>query len=156
MVSCLRRILLLSPLIADLALGQYVVQSPYLQNPENVLGYVDSCARIWAGVHDPADGGFYTNVDRMGNLNASWGTNKDMLTQTRNAYGFVRAYMLTGNHSYLGYARAALDFMYAHGWDHTYGGWYGELDRSGNPTNPSALKTAFDQHYALLGISACY
>jgi mannose/cellobiose epimerase-like protein (N-acyl-D-glucosamine 2-epimerase family) len=151
-----KQLFLLVFVIGETVLGQYVVTSPYLVNPENMLGYVDSCARIWANVYDPANGGFYTNVDRFGNPNTAWGTDKDLLTQTRNAYGLTRAYMLTGNDAYLDLARGALDFMYAHGWDPTHGGWYGELDRFGNPINPSGEKTAFDQHYALLGISASY
>jgi mannose/cellobiose epimerase-like protein (N-acyl-D-glucosamine 2-epimerase family) len=135
---------------------QYVVSSPYLVNPNNMRGYVDSCARIWANVYDPPYGGFFTNVDRFGNPNLSWGTNKDLLTQTRNAYGLARAYMMTGNSAYLDLAQAGLEFMYAHAWDPTNGGWYGQLDRFGNPLQPSDQKTAFDQHYALLGISASY
>jgi mannose/cellobiose epimerase-like protein (N-acyl-D-glucosamine 2-epimerase family) len=49
-----------------------------------------------------------------------------------------------------------LDWMYDHAWDETYGGWYQELNSSGDPINPSANKTAFYQHYALLGIAAYY
>ena len=143
-------------LIINATFAQYVPRSPYLQDPSKAIPYVDSCADFWTGVYDSTFGGFYTNVDRYGNVIVSWGTNKDLITQSRDAYGFVRAYMLTGNQNYLTMARHALDFMYAHAWDSTHDGWYHSIDRFGNPINPTDVKTAFDQHYALLGIAAYY
>jgi mannose/cellobiose epimerase-like protein (N-acyl-D-glucosamine 2-epimerase family) len=77
--------------------------------------------------------------------------NKAMLSQTRNAYGYVRAYMLTGNDLYLQMAREGLNFLYNHAWDPNYGGWYNRMDRQGNPGGATNNKSAFDQHYALLG-----
>ena len=136
--------------------GQYAVQSPYLLQPERNAGYVDSCATFWLGAFDPVHGGFYTNIDRQGNLIASWGRNKNMLTQSRNAYGFVRAYQMTGNILYLQQAREALDFMYGSAWDNTNGGWFSEINENGTPRGTTNDKSAFDQHYALLGISAYY
>ncbi|MCE7858048.1 MAG: hypothetical protein DYG97_16225, partial [Ignavibacteria bacterium CHB3] len=94
--------------------------------------------------------------DKFGNVITQWGTNKNMLTQSRNAYGMTRAYMLTGDTTYLHYAKIALDWMYLRAWDETYGGWFQELDVNGNPINQTANKTAFYQHYALLGIAAYY
>ena len=79
-----------------------------------------------------------------------------MLTQARNAYGMSRAYMLTGDTTYLGFAKRALDWMYNHAWDITYGGWFQDLDINGNPINQFEDKTAFYQHYAMLGITAYY
>lgn len=79
-----------------------------------------------------------------------------MLTQTGNVYGFSRAYMLTRNDFYLQMARAALNFMYQNAWDSLHHGWYSELDMYGNVIQPQADKSAFDQHYALLGISSYY
>ncbi len=143
-------------LVINFTYAQYIPQSPYLQNPALAIPYVDSCAQFWTQVYDSVNGGFYTNVDRYGNVIVSWGTNKDLITQSRDAYGFVRAYMLTGNQTFLVMARHALDFMYAHAWDATHDGWYHSLDRYGNPINPNDVKTAFDQHYALLGIAAYY
>jgi len=138
------------------AFAQYTPTSPYLQNPELAIGYTDSCANFWLQTWDNSIGGFYTNIDRFGNLITAWGTNKNMLTQSRNAYGLVRAYMLTGDTTYLNYAKNALDWMYNHAWDETYGGWFQELNINGNPINPTSNKTAFYQHYALLGIAAYY
>ena len=140
----------------SITLAQYTPTSPYLQNPELAIGYTDSCAQFWLQTWDNSIGGFYTNIDKYGNVITAWGTNKNMLTQSRNAYGLVRAYMLNGDTTYLNYAKNALDWMYEHAWDDTYGGWFQELNINGNPINPTANKTAFYQHYALLGIAAYY
>jgi mannose/cellobiose epimerase-like protein (N-acyl-D-glucosamine 2-epimerase family) len=138
------------------AYGQYSPSSPYILNPERAIGYTDSCAAFWMKTWDNNSGGFFTNIDRTGNLIASWGTNKNMLTQSRNAYGLTRAYMLTGDTAYLNLAGRALEWMYDHAWDTAYGGWYQEIDINGNPMFPTNEKTAFYQHYALLGITAYY
>jgi len=133
--------------------AQYSPTSPYLQNPTLAIGYTDSCAQFWLQTYDYASGGFFTRIDKFGNV---IGTNKHMLTQTRNIYGMVRAYMLTGDTTYINLAKNALDWMYAHAWDNVSNGWFQELDINGNPINPVADKTAFFQHYALLGITAYY
>ncbi|MFQ5652659.1 MAG: AGE family epimerase/isomerase [bacterium] len=127
--------------------------SPYLQNPEMAIGFVDSSANFWRSVYDSQLGGFYSDVDKFGN---AIGSTKHLISQTRNAYGFVRAYMLTGKPEHLEMAEAALEFMYQHNWDHLHGGWHGNLDRNGEPVDPFADKTAFNQHYALLGIAAYF
>lgn len=132
---------------------QYIPTSPYLQNPTLAIGYTDSCAQFWLQTYDYAFGGFFTRIDKFGN---TIGTNKHMLTQSRNIYGMVRAYMLTGDTTYINLAGEALNWMYAHAWDSTNSGWFQELDISGNPINPTADKTAFFQHYALLSIAAYY
>jgi mannose/cellobiose epimerase-like protein (N-acyl-D-glucosamine 2-epimerase family) len=130
------------------------LNSAYLMNPDKMYGYVDSCAAFWLNAYDPVHGGFYTNIDRSGNVITSWGTNKKTLSQTRDAYGFIRAFQLLGDSLYLNMAREALDFMYQRAWDNQYGGWYSDVDESGNPINQLGNKSAFDQHYALLGIAA--
>lgn len=133
---------------------QYVVKCPYLINPELTKGYVDSCARFWFSSFDDEYGGFYENVERDGTPS---GTSKTMLGNSRTAYGMVRAFMLSGDTTYLNYARRALDFNYSHAWDRVYSGWFNELDREGNVL-PSGQrnndKWSFMQHYALLGITA--
>ena len=143
-------------ILQSITFAQYTPTSPYLLNPELAIGYTDSCANFWLQTWDNSIGGFFTNIDKFGNVITAWGTNKNMLTQSRNAYGLVRAYMLTGDTVYLNYAKNALDWMYDHAWDETYGGWFQELNINGNPINPNANKTAFYQHYALLGIAAYY
>ena len=152
----LRITIILSASVCSISLAQYSPTSPYLQNPSLAIGYADSCAQFWLQTWDDQIGGFFTNIDKYGNVLTSWGTNKNMITQSRNAYGLTRAYMLTGDTTYLGFAKNALNWMYAHAWDNTYDGWFQEIDINGNPINPSNNKTAFYQHYALLGIAAYY
>jgi len=60
----------------SLTFAQYTPTSPYLQNPELAIGYADSCANFWLQTWDSSVGGFYTNIDRFGNLISGWGTNK--------------------------------------------------------------------------------
>ncbi len=149
--------ILFFPLILSLlfisisAQAQYRTQSPYIDNPELLLDYVNDCASFWEGVHDDTYGGFFVEVGKTGNILNS--NNKSLVSESRDAYGFTRAYMLTGNESYLDYARSALDFMYEHLWDEQYGGWYRRCNRVGLAPYQGE-KTAFDQHYALLGITA--
>ncbi len=150
----MRKYIFLILLLPTFTFAQYRITSSYLIEPNKAVGYVDSCASFWLSAYDQTKGGFYTNIDRSGNLISSWGTNKDMQTQSRDAYGFVRAFMLTGNENYLTMAHKALEFMYQHAWDKTNGGWFSNLDVNGNPT--SSAKTAYDQHYALVGLTAYY
>jgi|GEM_PF-290307 len=143
-------------LVSLAAQAQYAVRCPYLVNPDIAIPYVDSCASFWTRAYDSAYGGFYTNIDRSGNVITSWGLNKNLVTTSRDAYGFTRGYMLTGNERYLTMARNALNFMYQHAWDTLYGGWHSTIDRYGNSSNPNENKSMFDQHYALLGIATYY
>ncbi|NQV42029.1 MAG: AGE family epimerase/isomerase [Candidatus Marinimicrobia bacterium] len=136
--------------------AQYAPISPYLIDPALNIGYVDSCAQFWMNTLDETRGGFFTNIDREGDVITSWGTNKNLLTQTRNAYGFTRAYMMTGNDLYRDYARAGLDFMYENAWDGVNGGWYSQLDINGNILGATNGRSAFDEHYALLGPAAAF
>lgn len=152
----MKNVLAMLIVVTATAQAQYSIRSPYLQQPERVVPYVDSCAQFWIRVHDTTYGGFYTNVDKFGNVITAWGTNKNLVSQSRDAYGFTRAFMLTGNELYLTMARSALNFIYTNAWDTHYGGWFASLDRFGTPQNTGNNKTAFDQHYALLGIAAAF
>ncbi len=139
--------------------AQYAVRSPYLIHPGIAIAYVDSCAKFWLTAYDSVaggSGGFCIGVNQTGKVYSGWGQYKDVVIQSRDAYGFTRAFMLTGNEAYLTYARRALDFMYAHDWDAAHGGWYAQNDRAGNPAQGTDPKAAFDQHYALVGITALY
>jgi len=136
--------------------SQYQVKSKYLTEPELAISFVDSCAKFWQKAWDNNSAGFYTNISKTGTVLSSWGTNKDMLTQSRNAYGLTKAYMLTGNENYLLLANKSLQFMYQHAWDKINGGWFNSLNSTGSPININENKTAFYQHYALLGISAYF
>ncbi|MCB2199198.1 AGE family epimerase/isomerase [bacterium] len=136
--------------------AQYQVSSPYLVDPDLAIGYVDSCATFWLIAFDQQQGGFHTNVDRDGTVLSNWGTEKNMISQSRDAYGFVRAFMMTGDELYLEMADSALAFQYRTAWDSEYGGWFNGVSDAGTPTNPNDQKTAFYQHYALLGPVAMY
>ncbi|GAB4167589.1 MAG: hypothetical protein Kow00108_00050 [Calditrichia bacterium] len=141
-------------LIGFIVFAQAQFQSAYLNQPDLFIPYVDSCATFWTNVYDDNLGGFYTEVDKTGNI---LNTNKkNMITQSRNAYAMVRAFQLTGDTTYLNYARGALNFQIEHAWDETYGGWFDGLNSRGWLTNPTENKTAFNQHYAILGLLAYY
>jgi mannose/cellobiose epimerase-like protein (N-acyl-D-glucosamine 2-epimerase family) len=151
----MKKYLLLSLFLLQSLLSQYNFKSQYLQTPEMLFGYVDSCAKFWMKAYEPTSGGFYVNINRQGNLNGT-STIKNTLNQSRDAYGFVRAFQMTGDTSYLRYAKYGLDFMYNYGWDKTYGGWNNDISKTGVATSPTANKTAYYQHYAMLGITAAY
>ena len=138
-------------LIATSAIAQPTLNSEHLRSPHYLVEYVNTNATFWHSVYDDVWGGFYTNVSRTGSVITSWGTNKDVLTQSRDAYAMVRAFQITGDEDYLTYARGALDFMYNSGWDAANGGWFNKLSETGSPLDPNATKTAFIAHYALLG-----
>lgn len=128
--------------------AQYNTTSQYLNEPELLIDYVENCANFWSQTEDTQYGGYFMDVGRSGNvLNTN---KKGLVSLSRNAYGFSKAFMLTGDTIYLTKAKSALTFMSNHLWDDTYGGWFATSSRSGaNPYTGS--KTAFDQHYALLG-----
>jgi len=130
-------------------LGQYQPTGLYLTEPDRLIGYVDSCAQFWVGVKDATNGGFYMDVDRQGQVfNTS---TKNVVSQSRDAYGFTRAFMMTGNEEYLDLAQSALDFMSTYHWDSQYGGWFNRCNSDGSNPSTGDSKSAFDQHYALLG-----
>lgn len=134
--------------------AQYQIECGYLADPVKAKGYVDSCASFWLQSYDTTYGGFYENVRRNG-INS--GTSKTMLGNSRTAYAMARAFMLTGETTYLDYARGALDFNYEHAWDVVNKGWFNEMDREGSILSGGSHnndKWSFMQHYALLGISA--
>jgi mannose/cellobiose epimerase-like protein (N-acyl-D-glucosamine 2-epimerase family) len=134
------------------AKGQYIPTSQWFQEPELLIDYVEDCAAFWQGTADLTYDGYFMEIARDGstyNPNAS----KSIVQHSRLAYGFVRAFMLTGNTEYLDHAEEALEFMQQNLWDEDYGGWFSTCSRTG--TNPyQGNKTAFDQHYALLGLTA--
>jgi mannose/cellobiose epimerase-like protein (N-acyl-D-glucosamine 2-epimerase family) len=135
--------------------GGYVIQSPVLADPELAIEHALSTADFYENARDAVGGGFYTYLNRQGQPTS---TNKSFVVQSRNAYAFVRAFMLSGDEHYLDLARHALTFLYDHGWDPTYGGFYFQGDRFGNkvsdPSGSQSPKWSFVQHYALVGVNA--
>ncbi len=163
--SCKRGILAI--LLCAFAAGNVLsaasipVHCRYLDDPDLMKEYIAECADFWRNSRDSVHGGYYTWVDRAGNPAGTKA--KSFMVQTRHAYGFVRAFMVTGDEQYLAYARHALDYLYAYGWDSARGGWYFSTDETGNLEppygtgwDPNTYKWSFTQHYALLGILASY
>ncbi len=140
-------------LVSQTTIAQYQVKSQFINNPELLIDYVNDCAAFWEGVHDDTYGGFFVEVGKTGNILDN--NKKSLVSESRDAYGFAKAFMLTGNIDYLNYSHSALQFMYDHLWDSQYGGWYRRCNRVGSSPY-TGEKTAFDQHYALLGITAYY
>lgn len=138
--------------------SSYIPASDFLLHPEHAIPALTALADFRTRARDDASGGFFsfTNVD--GHVSAD--RRKGFVTQTRDAWAFSRAFMVSGDEKYLEHAAHALDFLYAHGSDSTRGGWYFTADESGNLTpytpgwDPNTWKWSFVQHYALLGIGA--
>ncbi|MBN2803069.1 MAG: AGE family epimerase/isomerase [Deltaproteobacteria bacterium] len=123
-------------------------------DPGQFAEKIPALADFWITPRDDVNGGFFTYVDITGEPTAN--TNKSVVTQSRSAYGFVRAFMLTGDETYLENARHALDFNIAHAWDTKNDGWFYELKEDGTITanGQNNQKWSFIQHYALLGLNA--
>ncbi len=130
-------------LIAPQLIAQVNLTSEYLIDPELGISAADTSARFWFDSFDETEGAFFTNVARNGIPSDD---EKQMITQSQNAYGMARAFQLTGDTTFLDYGRKALDWMYANMWDTTYGGWL----------KNSNSKSAFDHHYAQIGPSAMF
>ncbi len=127
----------------SIAQAQVTLQNEYLVNPDLGIGMADTSARFWFDSFDNEAGAFFTNVARNGLPSDD---EKQMITQSQNAYGMARAFQITGDTTFLEYGRKALDWMYANMWDTTYGGWL----------KNSNSKSAFDHHYAQIGPSAMF
>ena len=136
----------------------YDPTSPYLLDPDLAVGFVSESADFWIAARDVEAGGFFSFVEADGTSSAD--TRKSLVGQSRNAYGFARAFMLTGDETYLDHAEYALDFLVAHGWDAEHGGWaftvdeYGDLVPFADDWDPNTYRWSFVQHYALLGFAA--
>jgi mannose/cellobiose epimerase-like protein (N-acyl-D-glucosamine 2-epimerase family) len=140
----------------------YTPTSPWMMSPELSIEFVRANISFWmkSEARDDVHGGFYSNITNTGTRTDS--VYKSIVTQSRHAYAFTRAFMLTGDTVYLRYARDALQFQFAHGWDSTHGGWRFLVDRNGAPVpfpwskDLATGKDAFVQQYALLGPVAFY
>ena len=156
-----------------LAVSQYDVKSEYILHPERNIEYVRQNADFWIkNAFDPEYGGFFSNVDRQGNVTTLVPQRqgyekipykrKSFIVQSRHGYGFSRAFMLTGDEKYLEYAKSALDFLYDYGWDAENDGWYcvaksdGTIDVTQNWAPDLNQKWSFQQHYGLVGVIANY
>ncbi len=129
----------------------YQPTSPYILHPELAIDFIRDIATFRSHQRDNDRGGYYTNIDRQGNPTSA--NEKALCGQSRIAYTFVRAFMVTGDEQYLSMARYALKFLYDHGWNN---GWYFITDLAGNYINHWGHNDwwSFQQHYALVGITA--
>jgi len=149
--------------------AEYVVKSTHIINPDLNIDYVKTNAQFWIDhAFDPIKGGFFSDIDVAGNKTQQTNVHtqakyyrKSLIVQARHEYGFTRAFMLTGDESYLTYAKSAHDFLTTYGWDTTNDGWFcfakedGSLD-DGGWWNPNTYKWGFQQHYGMVGIVANY
>jgi len=135
--------------------GGYLIKSSFLNNPNLAIDHALSTANFYAKAADPQFGGFFTYLDRQGKAT---GSNKSFVVQSRDAYAFVRAFMLSGDERYLDLAQQALSFLYAHGWDAKNGGFIFMGNQQGgaqpDPSGAQSPKWSFVQHYGLVGINA--
>jgi len=139
-------------------------RSPYLQHPEKAIDWMVKNAEFWKKTYDPVHGGYFTLVREDGTIPDP--NYKSTLSQSRVAYAFARAYMVTGNREYLTFARRAVDFMAAHSWDRQNGGFHTCVGLDGESLDHSPAfdrvsehqrqKWSFMQEYGLLGIAAVY
>jgi mannose/cellobiose epimerase-like protein (N-acyl-D-glucosamine 2-epimerase family) len=135
--------------------GGYVIKSAFLNDPDLAIDHALSTADFYAKAADSQFGGFFTYLDRQGKPTQ---TNKSFVALSRDAYAFVRAFMLSGDEHYLDLAQQALSFLYAHGWDTKNGGFIFMGDQQGaaqpDPSGSQSPKWSFVQHYGLVGINA--
>ncbi|MES2822504.1 MAG: cellulose binding domain-containing protein [Pseudomonadota bacterium] len=130
----------------------YQPKSNFLINPELMIDFVREIAEFRLGTRDNVNGGFHTFINRDGS--PSGANQKSMNGQSRLAYGFTRAFQLTGDDKYLEHAHHALRFLYDHAWQE---GWYFVTDDRGVPIANQFANVrwwSFQQHYALLGMGA--
>ncbi len=144
--------------------SQYVVKSQHILNPDLNIEHVRNNVEFWIknAFDDPATGGYGGFFSSIAQNGSKLSTNqKSLIAQTRQAYGFTKAFMLTGDEKYLTYAKSAIDFLTTYGWDKTNEGWYCFAQRNGQLDNrvgwnPNSGKWGFQQQYANVGIIANY
>jgi mannobiose 2-epimerase len=149
-----------SPSADPSQLGGSISLSAYLREPERMRSHLIASADFWMQLRDQEHGGYFTSVAQDGSVIDP--QKKSLVVQSRNAYGFSRAFMVTGDAQYLDHAEHALAFLYRYGWDQQHDGWFFTADREGTILpygewwDPNSFKWTFAQHYALLGIVATY
>lgn len=174
----MRRLIALSMLFAtSIAHADYTPRSAFLQDPDLNIDLLLEIADFWRAAKDDVEGGFFSYVNQDGTPGGSewrsWNADnpdcqavdnyKSVTGQSRLAYLYARAFMLSGDEQYLALARHALTFLYTHGWDQERGGWLFNLDQHGAPGswlpvcfgwNPNTFKWGYQQLYPLVGIAA--
>lgn len=127
----------------------YQPTSPFFLRPDTGRVLLKQTADFWKPYRDDASGGYNAVVSASG---SGSGSIKFFSPQSRLAYVFTRAFMVTGDTTYLNHAEHALKFLYAHAWDTSgIGGWFYEADKDGRNPYPATTRWSYMQHYALLG-----
>ena len=102
---------------------------------------------------DTVDGGY------LSNLSASFvpmeNQNKMIVTQARHLWTTSMIAKRKSDKVYLEYARHGLPFLQKM-WDDTYGGFYQDVNRSGEPLSENEAKTAYGNAFGIYGLSAYY
>jgi cellobiose epimerase len=138
------------------------LKAELLKNPDKTIEVAIQCAEFWKQTYDSKNGGFFTEIGRDGKILDN--NYKSSLSQSRIAYAFSRAYMLTGEREYLQYSNYAVEYLSTKCYDKTNGGFYTCVSEQGANLDFSDMfksvndkqkeKWSFMQHYALLGLSA--
>lgn len=149
-------------LCATLAVADFIPTSRFFLNPDTGKILVKKSADFWRTQKDETNGGYFNNYIKPdgSRLTGTLYNYKHFSPQSRLAYVFARAFMVTGDTTYLNDADYALEFLYQHGWAPATdsGGWYYQAGLDGSkPTGSndvygnSAARWSYMQHYALLG-----
>ncbi|MBN2729143.1 MAG: AGE family epimerase/isomerase [Bacteroidales bacterium] len=148
---------LMKLVVCFLLIGSYTsvysqFESIYMSNPDQAIDVVINEVDFWSQYQDNTYGGFINEVSNDGSYSPT--SQKSFCSNSRLAYAFTRAFMLTGNFDYLEKARHALVFIYQYGWDKTYGGWYYASNYNGSNPQQNTYnsgKWSYTQHYCMLG-----
>lgn len=104
---------------------------------------------------DDVDGGYLTGLDRRGEV---YNTEKWSYTQTRMIYAFSEGYRLFKNEAYKKAAQQGFEFYTQSFWDTEYAGWFGTLNRAGQPIMPEKrtynfafVIYCFSEYYQAIG-----
>ena len=154
----------------------YEARSDFLLDPSLNIELVTDTVRFLEHGRDDVNGGYHVYLADDGTpvmpQDAWWGSEqcgetfdyhlRPVFSQSRVAYAFAKAFMLTGDVAYLDEAEHALAFLYAHGKDEEDGGWWFTTDEQGGVApwmpceewDPNEWKWSFSQFYPLLGVRA--
>lgn len=101
---------------------------------------------------DPANGMFYTNLDREWKQFGSFDQSPAMIA--RHLFGYSAGFLMSGDTALLNRGRQLFSYLQKHAWDKKHGGWYDLLDRHGKPVKET--KTTFNQEYCITGLTMYY
>ena len=101
---------------------------------------------------DAEHGGFFTHLDRQGNVYEP--SYKRAVMQARMIFAFAKGYAASGDERWRVLAEQGVRFLLRHFWDRERGGWFRGVYRDGRPEDRQ--KHSADQAYVLLGLAECH